>query len=358
MDKLQKLVAALPSDIDGALITSPINRRYYTGFSSSAGLLLVTRGKNYFLTDSRYHEAAGKVINNCEVILRGDKPVGELLELMRKIGIKSLGVESAHLSLKDFAKYQKDLVGIKLTPNDNVSEVISAQRQIKSQIELDAMATAQKIADKAFDHILGFISPGKTEKEIALELEIFIRSRSEGASFSLIVVSGANSSLPHGVASDKKIEKGDIIIIDFGAQIDGRKSDMTRTVAVGSVSDKQRRVYETVLEAQLAALAKVKAGETCSKVDKVARDIIENKDKGAYKGCFGHALGHSIGLEIHEPPRFSALCADILKPDMVLTVEPGIYLPGEFGVRIEDMVAITKDGIVNFTTSRKDLIVL
>ena len=359
MNKLQRLMRALSSDIDGALIISAANRQYYTGFASSAGILLVTRNKSFFITDRRYYEAACKSVINCDVILREERLMPQLLELLHKTGVNTLGIESVYTSLKELKEYEEELKGITLIGDNRLSDAITANRQIKSEAELELIARAQAVTDKAFNHILGFISPGRTEKEIALELEFFIRSNGgDGAAFNFIVISGANSSLPHGVSTDKQVENGDFIILDFGAKIEGYCSDMTRTVAVGQVSDSQLQAYETVLKAQTASLEAVRAGAVCSDIDKVARNIIETANDGAYKYCFGHGLGHSIGLDTHEPPFFHPVCNDVLIEGMVMTVEPGIYMPGEFGVRIEDLIAVTENGFVNFTASKKELIIL
>ncbi|MCL2568901.1 MAG: aminopeptidase P family protein [Oscillospiraceae bacterium] len=359
MDKLQTLMAALPSEIDGALILPFTNRRYYTGFASSAGILLVTRGQSYFITDGRYYEAACQTIDACEVILREDRLMPQLLGLLRGAGVKTLAVESEYTSVKEFREYEEALVGIQLIADDRLSDAIAAGRMIKSEIECLTMARAQAIADRAFQHILGYIQPGRTEREIALELEFFIRSSgADGVAFPVIAASGVNASLPHGAPSDKRVERGDFVVLDFGASVDGYCSDMTRTVAVGAVRDSQRRVYDVVLEAQLAALGAVRAGAVCSEVDRVARDVISAADGGVYREYFCHGLGHGIGLDTHEAPFLHPFCDDVLRAGMVVTVEPGIYVPQTFGVRIEDMVAVTEYGMRNFALSGKELIVI
>ena len=212
------------------------------------------------------------------------------------------------------------------------------------------------MTDETFSYILPLIQPGKSERELMLEMEFYLRRLgSEGVSFDLIVVSGKNSSLPHGVPTDKKIEVGDFITMDFGAVYNGYRSDMTRTVAVGAVSEEQKHVYNTVLEAQRLALKAIRPGVPCNEIDRIAREHIYN---AGFEGCFGHGLGHSVGIEIHEFPAFSPRCETILQPGMVITVEPGIYLEGKFGVRIEDMIYVTEDGCLNLTKSDKSLITL
>ena len=222
--------------------------------------------------------------------------------------------------------------------------------------ELETIIAAQRIAEKAFDHILGFITPDKLETEVALELEYFmLKNGADALSFDTIAVSGKNSSLPHGVPSDKKIERGDFITMDYGAVVDFYHSDMTRTVAYGEVSSKQAEVYETVLKAQIAGVEALKPGTSCRDVDAVSRNIIKAAGYGEY---FGHGLGHGVGVEIHEKPTLNPNSSDTLTAGYIVTVEPGIYIPDNFGVRIEDMAYITEDGYINLTSCEKKLIVL
>lgn len=218
------------------------------------------------------------------------------------------------------------------------------------------MKEAQRLTDETFKYITARIEEGRTEREIMLDMEFYMRRLgSEGVSFDFIVVSGKNSSLPHGVPTDKKVERGDFITMDFGAVVGGYRSDMTRTVALGSIDDEQKKVYDTVLKAQLAGIKAVKAGVVCKDVDKISRDIIYS---AGYEGCFGHGLGHSVGIEIHERPLFNTRCDTVLKAGMVMTVEPGIYIENKYGVRIEDMVYVTENGCIDLTNSPKELICL
>ena len=253
-------------------------------------------------------------------------------------------------------RIKKELKNIEILLEKDIGKTICDMRKIKVKDEIDKIIVAQKITDDAFDYMLDRITEGKTEKELALELEFFMRSNgADAVSFDIIFIGGKNTSMPHGVPSDYKLQKGDFITMDFGADVCGYKSDMTRTVALGSVSEEQKEIYNIVLNAQCSALNKIRAGERCSEIDKIARDIIKESGYGQY---FGHALGHSVGLDIHESPNFSPKCDEILAPGMVLTVEPGIYLPGKFGVRIEDMVYITSKGAENLTKSDKSLIII
>lgn len=227
---------------------------------------------------------------------------------------------------------------------------------IKTQDEIAHIARAAEIGDQCFTHILGFIQPGMKEKTVAEEIERFLFAQgAEGLAFDTICVSGERSCLPHGEPTDKIIEKGDIVTMDFGAVIHGYCGDMTRTVAIGSITDEQRRVYETVLEAQLAAIDMIKAGVRCADADRTARDIIT---KAGYGDAFPHGLGHGVGRLVHEAPTLNAKSEEVLEENMVVTIEPGIYLPGRFGVRIEDLAIVTSFGIINKVTSKKELIIL
>ena len=342
---------------EAALIMSEENISYFTSFHSSNGYLIVTNDRSYFLTDSRYVEAAQDNIKTVDEVLLLRSMKDDLYDLIDKLGVKKLHIESDRITVKRCNDIKKaTALRQRVVTNGKLDEAIDSIRIKKSDEQKNKIITAQRIAEKAFEHILSFISTEKTEKEIALELDYFmLKNGADALSFETIAVSGKNSSKPHGVPSDKKIEKGDFITMDFGAVVDFYHSDMTRTVAVGEVSSKQAEVYETVLEAQTKAIEKIKAGEICNEVDKVARDIIASKGYGEY---FGHGLGHGVGVEIHEAPSLNPTCKTILEAGHIITVEPGIYLPGEFGVRIEDMGAVTENGFENFTLSEKKLIVL
>lgn len=354
---IERMRELLPEE-DGCavLVTSGKNRRYLTGFPSSAGMVLVTRGEAWFLTDFRYFEAARLKIKDCDVLMY-TRAAETLQRLLREQKITSLLLEYSTLTLAEAAGYEQlcSSIGVRVVKDDTLDKILCTLRIVKTPWEIQKIRDAQALTDAAFTHILEKIHPGVTERDIALEIEFFMRKNgADGVAFDLIVVSGKNGSQCHGVPSDKKIEDGDFVTMDTGALLDGYHSDMTRTVAVGHVSEEQKKVYQTVLDGQLAALAAAKPGVVCSEVDKAARDIIE-KD---YPGTFGHSTGHGVGVEIHEWPRFAATDSTILRPGMVVTVEPGIYLEGRFGVRIEDMIAVTEDGTENLTHSPKNLIVL
>ncbi len=352
-NKIQKIQQFINKG-EALLITSDENRFYFTGFHSSAGTLLVTNDKAIFLIDFRYVEKAKKTLDFCEVILfeRGGVTVKDLLE---RENISKLYVETSRISFGQYSAMKKQYGEI-LTDSGELDAKIEECRAIKDQKELSLIKAAQKLTDETFSYILTKIEAGRTEKEVMLDMEFYMRRLgSEGVSFDFIVVSGKNSSLPHGVPTDKRIEKGDFITMDFGSVVGGYRSDMTRTVAVGYASDEMKKVYETVAAAQKAAFEKIKAGVICSDVDKAARDLIYS---AGYEGCFGHGLGHSVGVEIHEMPSFSPACDEVLKAGTIMTVEPGIYLEDKFGVRIEDMVYVTEEGYENLTNSDKSLIIL
>lgn len=335
------------------LIVSPENRRYLTGFPSSAGYILITKNEAVFLIDSRYIEAAQNAVKGCECVLLNDFSA-QLSGYIEKFNVEKIFLEGENLSVARAESIKK--ICRRECDFTRADKEIQALRRIKSENEKNKILKAQSIAEKAFDNILGFIKEGVTEREIALNLDFFmLRNGAEGISFETIAVSGKNSSMPHGVPSNKKIEKGDFITMDFGAVVDGYHSDMTRTVAVGEVSSKQAEVYETVLSAQKNCLDMLKSGVSCKDADAAARDVIKNSDCGEF---FGHGTGHGVGIEIHEAPTLNPKSSEILKTGDIVTVEPGIYLPSEFGVRIEDMAFITENGIENLTKSPKNLIIL
>ncbi len=354
IEALQKAIRE-NDKFDGALIFSEENRRYFTGFASTDGYLLVSADKAIFITDSRYIEAAQKKIQNCEVRLQG-KTYSQLLETFIEMGVQRVAVEASRVSLAEFARLQEGLEPLYVLSDSTLDEIITAQREVKRPEEIEKILAAQKIAEDAFEHICGFIKPGKTEKEVALELDFYMLSHgAEALSFETIAVTGKKTSMPHGVPDDTVIQNGDFVTMDYGAVVDGYHSDMTRTVAVGEVSEEQKKIYNIVLEAQTAVCDGVKAGMTGKEGDALARDIIE---KAGYGACFGHGTGHGVGVEIHEEPRFSPTCGATLAANNVVTSEPGIYLPGKFGVRIEDMVRITENGCENLTKCPKELIIL
>ena len=352
--RVNKIISELSAG-EAFLVESAANRFYFTGFESSAGSVLITKEGAVFLIDFRYVEKAKSVVKSCEVML-SSRADSEIKDLCKRFSVKCLYVEADSTSVARFSALREVLEGVQVSQSDKFDRITEEMRSVKTEGELSLIRAAQEMTDKTFSYILNNIKPGRTEREIMLDMEFYMRRLgSEGVSFDFIVVSGKNSSLPHGVPTDKPVENGDFVTMDFGAVVGGYRSDMTRTVAVGSVSDEQKKVYDTVLRAQLEAEKAVKAGMVCRDVDKVARDIIYG---AGYEGCFGHGLGHSVGIEIHENPNFNMRCQTVLRPGTIMTVEPGIYLENRFGVRIEDMVCVTQDGSINLTGSEKKLIVL
>ena len=335
-----------------ALILSMPNRFYMTDFLCDSGLVFITKNDAVFFTDFRYLEKA-KEVSSVNVLNSKDW-TEQINALIEKHGITEILIETENVSVAKFDLLKQKL-NSEILNADELSKQLRLLRSQKSEKELSFIKAAQEITDSTFSYILPRIELGRTERDIMLDMEFYLRKMgSEGISFDFIVVSGKNTSLPHGVPSDKVIEKGDFITMDFGAVKNGYRSDMTRTVAVGSITDEQRRVYDTVLKAQTAALNAIKTGVVCRDIDKIARDIIERD----YAGCFGHGLGHSVGIEIHEAPCFNTRDDTVLLDNTVLTVEPGIYLEGKFGVRIEDMVVVNQNGCENLTKSDKNLIIL
>lgn len=291
---------------------------------SSAGMLLIFKECAYLIIDFRYIEKARNTVKNCTV-MEQENLTEQINSLMKKHNAKSLAVESMDMTLSRMSFLEKKFPDIEFIKSDELSNNIYDMRTIKSTEEIEKIHKAQKIAEKAFDEILGFIRPGVTEREIALKLDnCMLENGAEGLSFETIALAGANTSMPHGVPGNYKVKNGDFVLMDFGAVYDGYHSDMTRTVCVGQPSEKMGKIYDIVLKAQLEALKKVKSGITGSELDGYARDII---DESGYGDFFGHSLGHGVGMEIHEFPTASSKSETILKENMVVTVEPGIYLP-------------------------------
>jgi Xaa-Pro aminopeptidase len=353
MEKLEKLRSSFEKlNIDGLLVASNFNRRYISNFTGSSGVVLISSDKALFITDFRYVEQATKQCEGFEIVQHTGTIIEEVAAQAKKLGITKLGFEQDHVTFGTYRSYEKAVEG-ELVP---VSGVIEKLRLIKTPSEIKILKEAADIADAAFKHILDFIRPGKTELEVSNELEFFMRKAgATSSSFDIIVASGYRGALPHGVASDKLIENGDFVTLDFGAYYKGFISDITRTVAVGEPSAKLKEIYDVVLEAQLRGMAGIKPGMTGKEADALTRDYITEKGYGEY---FGHSTGHGIGLEVHEGPALSSKSDIILEPGMLVTVEPGIYIPGLGGVRIEDDTQITETGNETLTHSTKELIIL
>lgn len=341
--------------IEAMLVTGEAGERYAVGFHGE-GVVLVTGQGAWYCTDSRYIESAEGQITDCTVTMtgKGKDHTALAAEEIARQGVKVIGIQEDAMSLREYRAWVKAL-GEEIQLKD-AGKLIADLRASKDEEELERMMQAQAITDKTFLEILNHIRPGETEQEIAAKITYYqMKFGAEKNSFDPIVVSGPKGSLPHGIPGDKQIRSGEFVTMDFGCMVGGYCSDMTRTIAVGQPTEEMERVYHTVLEAQLAGIAAAKAGVIGADVDEVARSIIRQAGYGDY---FGHGLGHSLGLEIHEPPNFNANCKSPIPAGAVLSVEPGIYLPGKLGVRIEDVVWLEEGGCRVLTKSEKKLIVL
>ncbi len=350
MTKREKLIASFPKNIDALIVTHEKNQRYLTGFDFTDGYVIVTREKSALFTDFRYIEAANAEVDRDYTVYMFERgnTCALMTQFLKENSVKNIGFESATLPYDDRERLSMLLPEFELVP---IGGLIERLRVFKSQEEVENMIRAQRIAEAAFDHILGYISPSITEIDVALELEFFMKKNgAEAISFPTISVSGSASSMPHGVPRNIKLEKG-FLTMDFGAVYKGYCSDMTRTVVIGKSDEDMKKVYNTVLRAQTEALAAYREGITGGEADKVARDIIYAE---GYEGCFGHSLGHGVGMDVHESPRVYG--ADMLETGHVITCEPGIYIPGKYGCRIEDMVYLSENGAVNLTNCPKELI--
>lgn len=356
MTRIEMLEEILPDKMDCALITSDVNRRYFSGMKSSAGTVAVFKDGAYLLIDFRYYEKACEIVKDCFVIEATDV-YAQLDALMKEHGTENIYIEADCVTVAQLAKMQKELSSYSFNCTDTLSKHIKELRCVKSADELDKMQTAQNIADAAFDYVVNnVIKEGVSERTLGLELDCYMLSHgAESVSFDTIALCGANTSLPHGVPSDKKIAKGEFVLMDFGAVFEGYHSDMTRTVCVGKPDEEMKMIYGIVLEAQKKCLELVRVGTVCRELDACARDFIT---ANGYGKNFGHGLGHSVGMEIHESPCANTRDMTAMKENTVMTVEPGIYLPKKFGVRIEDCVYTLGNGCVNFAKSPKNLIIL
>lgn len=350
-DRLAKLRKELSArDLDGLYICGEPNVAYFTGKKGNDCALYVTKDEAYIITDFRYREMAQQFT----WLTYFEQFSGKFLyDLLNSRPEKRIGIEkdrilySQVLALKDKCP-EKEFVP--------VEDIVLALREIKDEFEIEATRKACAVAMKAFDHMCGFLRPGLTEREAAAELEHFMKMNgAEDLSFDTILITGAKTSLPHGVPGDEVIKKGDFVTMDYGCKVDGYCSDETRTVAVGQPTQEMIDVYNIVLDAQLNACNNIHAGLTGKQCDSFARDVIEKAGYGEY---FGHSLGHGTGLEIHESPRYAQTNNEPIKAGTIVSIEPGIYLPGKFGVRIEDLALVTEKGIINFVTAPKELIIL
>ena len=354
MTAIQRIQEFLPDDTTAALVTSDVNRRYLSGFSSSAGAILVTKNRSVLMLDFRYYEAATRCVEPPLEVVRFTRLIDDLNRLFLEEKIQSVVIEDETMTVARLHELEEAFIPAVLT--DGLSAELNRIRMRKSASEIDKIITAQRITERAYTEVLNILKPGVTERHIAVELEHLIKVYGgERVAFDLICVTGVNTSLPHGVPGDRVVKKGDFFTFDIGAVYEGYHSDMTRTVAVGSATDEMRMIYETVLQAHLKALQAIKAGNTAADVDIAARDHIESCGYGEY---FGHSTGHGVGLDIHEAPSVYKTNKTVLKDNMVITDEPGIYLPERFGVRIEDMVLVQGDTPVDLAKIPKEFTII
>lgn len=350
MTRAEKLRAALTAD--AIIITDELNQYYVSGFRYTDGYVVVTKESAHIVTDFRYIEAAETLAPQGFTVVAPKNMVEYIGEVFQKEGVKTVAFEEERVTYAMLESLKSKLQA-EFVPSKGV---IEEMRRYKDASEVAKIEAAQRITDAAFDHIVKVMTPEMTEIDVAVELEFFMRrAGAEEKSFDTIAVSGAASSLPHGVPRNVKLERG-FFTMDYGCVVDGYHSDMTRTVVLGKADAEMKKLYDTVLSAQVSAIEGAKVGMKCNAVDKIARDIIED---AGYHGCFGHGLGHGVGLEIHEEPRFSPKSADFFKVGHVITVEPGIYLAGKYGCRIEDMIwAEDENTVRNLTHAPKEMIEL
>ena len=351
---LKKVQAKLTHDRQAFLLSGQTNRSYATGCAIDEATALVFGDHVCFFTDSRYIEAAQRQLPECEIGLvdRAHPLLEQIKAALQRADTEELGIEEKTMTVAEYTRLQQALE----VPMFFAQDLLDGCRVVKEAWELERMQQAQAVTDRTFEEICRFLRPGLQEREVYGELiGALYRNGGEGLAFDPIVVSGPNTSMPHGVAGSRRLERGDFVTLDFGARVGGYCSDMTRTVALGQADEKMREVYDVVLQAQRQAIAQTRAGKTGCEIDAVAREVIEKAGYGAY---FGHGYGHCLGLEIHESPSCSPSCSTVLPVGAVCSAEPGIYLPGQFGVRIEDVVLLQENGCQNLTRSPKELIIL
>lgn len=350
--RLQAIRAQLAKH-DGAafLITCPMNRRYLTGFTGSSGYAIVTKETSILITDSRYTTQSKHEAPDWTVVLHRESILETVGEKCQELGVTSLLFEAEHVTFQDYTELQSYVPHIQLVPT---LEWVERLRKQKTEVEINWIRAAAEIVDRTFAQIIQELKPGMTEREIALRMDFLMRQfGASGSAFETIVASGERSALPHGLASDKVLEKGDLVLMDFGARVQGYTSDMTRTVVLGQANEKQREIYHVVLGALRKTIEQVKPNMTGKQVDHIAREWIAEH---GYNDYFGHATGHGIGLDVHELPVLRRTSEEILSEAMVVTIEPGIYLPGMGGVRIEDDILLTPTGCVRLTQAPQELI--
>ena len=350
-DRIQKLKPLMDeAGIEAFYINNVPNVAYFTGTKGDDLALYITKTKAYIITDFRYREMASALSDWLTYVETTNSY--KTIDFIKEQSEKLIGIEKNYLPLTDYLEFTT-ISGKEFKP---VEELVESLREVKDEEEIEYTKRACEIACNAFDYMLTVIKPGMTELQLAAELEYFMRRNgAEGTSFDTILVTGPKTSLPHGVPGNEYVQEGSFVLMDYGCKYKGYCSDMTRTVAVGKPSQKMVDIYNIVLEAQMACCNQIKAGIIGADAHKIAADIIEKAGYGEY---FGHGLGHGTGLEIHESPRYSPAWKKAIKENTIVSIEPGIYLPGEFGVRIEDLALVTKNGIINFVTAPKELLII
>ena len=347
-DKVRTLIDK--NNLDAILVMSGYNRRYLTGFTGSSGAAIITREGRFLISDFRYKAQAATQAEHFEFVLQDKGLLDFIMEFLETKGLRTIGFEGQHVNYNTYAQLDAKF---ELVPLNNEIEKI---RMYKTTDEVSLIRKACEIADETYEHILKFIKPGQSELEVRNELEHHMRKLgAEGSSFDIIVASGERGALPHGVASDKKIEAGEMVTLDFGAYYEGYASDITRSFGVGSVTEEMEKVHDIVLTSQLAALDGIRTGMTGREADAIARDIITEQ---GYGENFGHSLGHGFGLEVHEMPGLAKSSDMVLEKEMCVTVEPGIYIDGVGGVRIEDDCILTDEGLEKLSHSSKELFII
>lgn len=352
---IDKVISWLTNEHEAALLTSEVSKRYLTDFGSEDGTLLVTKQGGYFIIDARYFEHTKQQVTDplCRVILQGElyEQIGEILNEQK---IQSVYIEDEMLTVSQLSAFKRRFSGINFDSSNRLSDFMKQMRIIKTDEEVVCITKAQRIAEAAFTKLISTMRVGQTEKQIAAALEfLMLDLGSDGVSFSTIAASGVNSACPHAVPTDKPVREGDFLTLDFGATYKGYHSDMTRTVVFGKPTDEMKNIYNAVWGANTDAIKAVRADISCKLVDNVARSTL---DAWGYEKYFTHGLGHGVGLEIHESPNVSSRSGTTLHEGMIITIEPGVYIPGKYGVRIEDMCVVTKDGCNIITETPKTLI--
>jgi Xaa-Pro aminopeptidase len=347
--RLTKLREILPKhNLDAFLVSQPENRKYLSGFTGSAGLLLISADQAVLATDFRYYEQVRREAPDFQLAEIKTKFSDHVPDLLSDLGVQRLGFESQHLTVDQLDTWSQAVEGVEWVP---IKEGVEKIRVLKDEQEIESLRRSVALTDAAFAHMVEVIKPGLTERQVAWEIEAYMRTHgARKVAFDLIVAAGPNGALPHAQPRDHAIQPGEPIVIDIGCVLDGYCSDMTRTVCLGQPSAKVLEVWETVLKAQEAAIAGIHAGVSGVDADALSRDVITEAGYGEH---FGHGLGHGVGLAVHELPRASRLSEDTFEAGMSLTIEPGIYLPGEFGVRLEDLVIVREKKVEVLTKTQK-----